>query len=228
VRSPGEFALVEAALHAQEDERRQAFSIQNAALDELMLSLPAEELVELVDLLRLGDPARRELGARLLSSEVLEGQVIIREVSRLMEDEFDPDVIRWLVAALGNTRTHEALPLLAMLSFHDDSKVRFVVPDSLSKCSPNLECVLDTLVRLAKDQDRDVRWSSIFEICAWLDDGHEYGKEVMAALQALVVLREDDESEISDIASEISRRMSVQRQRSAEKSAENRTSPGRA
>lgn len=213
--SPGKFALVDAALHTQEDERREAFSIYNAALDELMLSLPAEELMELVELLRHGDLARRMLGARLLSSEVLEGPVVIREVRRLLEDECDPDVISWLVTALGKTGTLEALPLLAMLSFHDDSRVRFAVSDSISKCSPNLECVLDMLVRLAKDQDRDVRWSSIFEICAWLDDGLGHGNEVMAVLQALVLLREDDESEISGIASEISRKMSVQRRRSA-------------
>ena len=72
--SPDTFALVDAALHAQEDERRQAFSIHNAALDELTSSLPAEELVELFELLRLGDPARRELGARLLSSRMLEAR----------------------------------------------------------------------------------------------------------------------------------------------------------
>jgi hypothetical protein len=48
----------------------------------LKLSLRADDLMELVELLRHGDPARRESGARLLSSEAPEGPVVIREVAR--------------------------------------------------------------------------------------------------------------------------------------------------
>ena len=90
------------------------------------------------------------------------------EVRRALRDEKDPGVIRWLVSALQWGRDPRALPDLKRLACHPDSEVRFGVPDALSFCAPRFRDVVDDLLQLSKDPERDVRWSAAFELASWL------------------------------------------------------------
>lgn len=62
------------------------------------------------------------------------------------------------------------LPELERLAARHDDRVRFPVPDALSRCAPRFEAIETTLMQLSSDPDPDVRWSAAFELGAWLED----------------------------------------------------------
>lgn len=161
--------LIADALARQEVERQTGFAIENEALHQLM-GLAQEELILTVrGLLREGK-AERELGARLLGSETLSGGAVRAEVDAALTSVIDPEVIRWLVGALGKTRDPDSLPMILRFVVHPQAQVRFMVPDALDACATHFSQVAETLFVLAGDRDRDVRWSAVFELAAWLDD----------------------------------------------------------
>jgi HEAT repeat protein len=140
----------------------------NPPLDEIQRQLTPSHLLDLVHQLRLRAPAERELAARLLTHSVLPGTVVTNEVRHALVDEDDPQVIRWLVAALQHSREPSAVPELKKLAEHADARVRFGVPDALSACARRFSDVADAMIALSRDNDRDVRWSAAFELGASL------------------------------------------------------------
>lgn len=164
------YPLVLAALATQEEERATGFASANPPLSMLQEQLEPRALLGLVHDLRSGHTAERELAARLLVQARLPGAAVVGEVRRALGDEEDPEVIRWLVAALQYAREPAALAELRRLARHPDGRVRYGVPDALSGCAERFGDVADTLIELSKDDDRDVRWSATFELVAWLTD----------------------------------------------------------
>jgi len=162
--------LVVSALARQEEERQTGFASANHAMSMLQEQLEQPALLSLVHGLRSGRLEERELAARLLVQARLPGAAVVDEVRLALRDERDPQVIRWLVAALQYAREPAGLAELRRLARHPDARVRFGVPDALSSCAERFGDVADTLVELSKDGDRDVRWSATFELVAWLDD----------------------------------------------------------
>jgi hypothetical protein len=160
--------LISEALAWQEVERGGGFATANPSLDALRSQFPPSDLRDLVHELRQGGLPERELAARLLAHSSLPGASVVDEVRGALEAEEDPQVIRWLVAALQHAGEPTALPELRTLANHPDARVRFGVPDALSSCSDQFKDVADTMICLSKDDDREVRWSATFELAAWL------------------------------------------------------------
>jgi hypothetical protein len=163
-------SLVLAALAAQEEERATGFASADSSLSMLQEQLEPSALLGLIHELRSGRLAERELAARLLVQARLPGAAVVDEVRLALGDEQDPQVIRWLVAALQYARESTGLADLTRLARHPDARVRFGVPDALSSCGERLGDVADTLVEMSKDGDRDVRWSATFELVAWVGE----------------------------------------------------------
>ncbi|WP_327004129.1 hypothetical protein OHA72_55310 [Dactylosporangium sp. NBC_01737] len=134
---------------------------------------PTPEVFETARALtRDADPARRELGVRVL-----------REVGRhapeaaalrlgnapllmeMLEHEQDPVVLGWVVSAAGYHGMAQALPVLVRLAGHPDDFVRFHV-------AANIPCVVDpgaagdaavtAMEVLTGDEDDDVRGYAIY------------------------------------------------------------------
>jgi hypothetical protein len=195
--------LVAAALVTQEQERATGFASRNPSLEAIQNQLEPHELLRLVNELRLDGQPERELAARLLVHAALPGTAVTSEVQRLLQDEADPQVIRWLVAALQHARDPAAIGLLKCLATHPDARVRFGVPDALSSCASEFGDVADDLIELSTDGDRDVRWSATFELAAWLTGATSAAQDPGAG-RALSRLREiaasDPVSEVRSMA----------------------------
>lgn len=197
-----ERGLIASALARQEEERVTAFAISNEALSRLMEASP-EELIGIVHVLRNKTKVERELAARLLGSESLSGAVVRAEVDAFSSSESDPEILGWLVSALKNTRDPASLPAIVRFATHGEAQVRFQVPDAVVACANEFSQTAAALFLLAEDLDRDVRWSAVFELVAWLesedgrltDDGR---KEIEGRLRT--VLNDESDSEISELA----------------------------
>lgn len=194
--------LVLAALANQEKERSTGFALANPALARIHEVLSRSELLNLVRTLRLGPPAERELSARLLGHSDLPGDEVVDEVIAALPDEQDPQVIRWLVAALQHAGAPQALTQLKDLAQHTDARVRFGVPDALSACSRSLGDVQDLLLKLSNDDDREVRWSAIFELVAWYRNSQADPPSDLEHLQSRLreVANSDPDGEIRSLA----------------------------
>jgi HEAT repeat protein len=87
--------LVAAALEAQERERATGFATANPSLT-VLSELEPDDLLLLVQELRSGSVAERELSARLLIDSALPGERTVDVVRDLLECESDPDRdVRW-------------------------------------------------------------------------------------------------------------------------------------
>ena len=194
--------LVADALAKQEAERLTGFASANEPLYQLMRLAP-EDLIGIVRGLLNGAKAERELAARLLGSETLSGEAVRAEVDAISRSEIDPEIISWLVGALGKTRDPSSLPMIERFATHPDARVRFVVPDAIDACALNFSQAAEVLFLLAGDLDRDVRWSAAFELAAWLGDdegrlAEGNRNEIEARLRGLLLTEPD--SEIRELA----------------------------
>src|SRR5215469_8647604 len=108
-------ALVLAALAMQEEERETGFASANPSLSMLQEQLEPSALLGLIHDLRSGRLVERELAARLLVQARLPGAAVVAEVRLALGDEQDPQVIRWLVAALQYAREPAGLAELRSL-----------------------------------------------------------------------------------------------------------------
>jgi hypothetical protein len=124
-------------------ETKAAQSSQRSSQGALRSQLTPSDLRDLVHELRQGGVPERELAARLLAHSSLSGASVVAEVRGALRAAEDPQVIRWLVAALQHTREPTALPGLRTLANHPDARVRFGVPDALSSCSHQFEDVTE-------------------------------------------------------------------------------------
>lgn len=163
--------LTAEALATQGLETANGFSTGNDALARLVRDLRADELRAMVRRLRNQNIDERQLAARLLKESALSPEAVLDEVRTALSTEAEPTVVRWLVSALGYTRSPSALADLRALASHPVADVRFQVPDALSMCATGaFDQVADPLLQLSGDADDDVRWSAIYELRAWLSD----------------------------------------------------------
>jgi len=159
--------LLARALRDQDPEADPSFAAPNPAFNELTAYADFEELLVASEYLRLGPTGERQLHARLLADSNMSPERRLAEVLRVLEDESDPTVIRWLVFGLRNAASPTALGLLRELANHESPEVRFPVPDALSASAETFEAIADVLLELSRDEDPDVRWSAVFELGAW-------------------------------------------------------------
>jgi hypothetical protein len=182
--------LVAEALQAQSLEELSGFAESNPALARLATAPDLDQLLREVQYLRSGDQPGRQLHARILAECHLSPQRRIDELRRVLSDEPDPKVIRWIVIGFRNAASASALPDLHSLAHHASADVRFPVPDALSACATSFDDVAHALLELSRDQDPDVRWSAAFELGAWWADTKD--PRIRRRLSAL---RTDDESQ---------------------------------
>lgn len=120
-----------------------------------------------------GDATRRILGVRILR-ELGEQQPdgcrpFTGETIPLLRDqlrrESEPDVLLWIVSALGFHCARETLPEIAALARHPDARVRFHVAANLTRLV-DLRAVdsaaADALIRLCRDDDADTRYYALY------------------------------------------------------------------
>jgi hypothetical protein len=191
-------AMVLAALREQEQERSNEPYEPMPALNALKQIAPPELLALARDLRRSEQVQERELAARLLTQSPLPATVIAGEVRDALGSEADPEVICRLVWALVYAPAADLLPELERLAVHNDDRVRFPVPDALSRCAVRFAAIEKTMMQLSSDPDPDVRWSAAFELGTWLQDTDELITEaerarVLARLRVLADCDRDDE-----------------------------------
>ncbi|MFF3624549.1 hypothetical protein [Streptomyces sp. NPDC002467] len=126
-------------------------------------------------LLAREDPVERELGARVLrelgpyddegrrpfTTETI--AVVIAE----MGDEPDPWVLGWMISVLGYHCAHQALDLVLDHRGHPAQPVRFAVAAALPALADpdhTERRVVETLLRLAEDENEDVRWYAAYAL----------------------------------------------------------------
>ncbi len=120
-----------------------------------------------------GDPAERELGARVLRElgpadedgrRPFTADAVPLLVDRLRR-EADPGVLQWVISALGYNGAREALPEILPFAWHPDRRVRFHVATaipSLVDCRRIDTPSLAVLVRLSGDDDADIRYYALY------------------------------------------------------------------
>jgi hypothetical protein len=165
--------MVLAAFREQEEQRAAEADEGRPALYALQQIPPPELLALARELRRSEDVRERELAAWLIGQSPLPATTISDEVREALATEEDPEVICRLIWALVYAPAADMLPELERLAAHRDDRVRFPVPDALSRCAPRFEAIEMTLMQLSSDPDPDVRWSAAFELGAWLEDSED-------------------------------------------------------
>lgn len=186
--------MVLAAFRQQEEQRAAATDEARPALYALQQISPPELLALAQALRRSQDVRERELAAWLIGQSPLPATTISDEVREALASEEDAEVICRLIWALVYAPAADMLPDLERLAAHHDDRVRFPVPDALSRCAPRFEAIETTLMQLSSDPDPDVRWSAAFELGAWLEDSDDLttAAEVARILARLRALAESD------------------------------------
>src|SRR4051794_11682760 len=186
--------MVLAALREQEEKRANEPYEPMPKLYALQQIAPTELLALTRDLRQSEHVPERELAARLISQSPLPVTTIADEVRDALTSEEDPEVICRLVWALVYAPAPAMLPELERLAAHDDDRVRFPVPDALSRCAPRFDAIEKTMMQLSSDPDADVRWSATFELGAWLEDTDDLitAAEVARVLSRLRALADSD------------------------------------
>ncbi|WP_430789332.1 HEAT repeat domain-containing protein [Actinoplanes sp. G11-F43] len=153
-----------------------------------------------------GDATRRILGVRVLR-ELGEQQPdgcrpFTAETIPLLRDrlrkESEPDVLRWIVSALGFHRAREALPEIVVLARHPDARVRFHVAANLTRLV-DLRAVdpdaADALIRLCHDDDPDIRYYALYAATREIA-----GMNVELVTTLTAELRSDPDTQIGTMA----------------------------
>jgi len=166
--------LVRRAHEAQEAEYASDFVSTNAALQSLIDEVAPEHQIEAGrDLLASADPRRRVLGARLLRETYRRRAEALGLIVDALERESDDDALGWLVSAVAFVGDPSAIHVVRPFAAHPSSFVRDQAASALSRCGAEARSgpALDALLTLTDDPDREVRFSSLFEIAQWWEDG---------------------------------------------------------
>lgn len=127
-------------------------------------------------LLTREDPVERELGARVLrelgTPDAEDGRrpftaETVAVVTAGLGDEPDPWVLRWMISALGYHRARRTLGPVLELRAHPAQPVRFAVAAALPDLADpgrTENHVVEALLRLAADEDEDVRWYALYAL----------------------------------------------------------------
>ncbi|MFF4364513.1 hypothetical protein [Streptomyces sp. NPDC001594] len=128
-----------------------------------------------VGLLACEEPAKRELGARILRElgpYDTEGRrpftpETIEAVLREIPGEPDPGVLSWLISVLGYHNARETLDLVLGYQGHTAQPVRFAVAaalPSLADPERTQDRVVEALLKLSEDEDEAVRWYALYAL----------------------------------------------------------------
>jgi len=120
------------------------------------------------------DPIKRARGADVLCQLLRKTRVqgigqwenIFRDeayapITRMLENEQNPIVLRSAIFALGHLCNPEGIPLVLRHQDHQDKEVRFAVACALGSFANDARSVA-TLVKLTRDSDADVRDWAVF------------------------------------------------------------------
>lgn len=160
--------LLSEALQVQALEEQSGWHHPNPAFFRLCTEVDYGTLLKRARYLADGDADKRVLYARLLAdASEMPSEDRAALAMEHIENEADPKVLARYVVGLRNAASAVALPRLRELARHPSPHVRFTVPDALSACTERFDQIANLLLELSRDDDREVRWSAIFEVGAW-------------------------------------------------------------
>lgn len=145
-----------------------------ATLASPTVDLPAaDRVVEAgLELLKSSDPVERVFAIRVIREMHREHEVA-QALLETLRDETDPDVISWCIGGLYFRGIPSAIPDLVGFLRHPDEDLRYRLAGALSSCTvPTMsDAARDALLELADDEDDDVRYSALFELSSWWQEG---------------------------------------------------------
>jgi HEAT repeat protein len=137
---------------------------------------PTREVFDTAVRLLSGElPGTRELGARVLRELGRQGELGRRPFSAeavpvlvdRLDQERDPDVLRWLISALGYNAAREALRDVLRFVGHPDWRVRFRIASALPALVDPAQVepeAVNALQRLCRDEEADTRWYALYAL----------------------------------------------------------------
>jgi HEAT repeat protein len=203
MRTDGLSSLVGDALKVQMGELAARRPTKNSALQSL-IETPSTEVVQLSkQLCTSSNRNEKLLGIRILRElgrpEMPFAEESVAILVPLTEAEQDTELLCWELSALGYQRNAKALPALLLLVNHNEPTVRDEVATALSLSSQTTGLdgrSIDALVRLSRDPDPEVRFSSVFELASWWTQGNK-NQRLEAALSRAAL---DADSRVSVVA----------------------------
>lgn len=165
---------VQAALRQQESEYASNFVATNDELQWLTDRASRPDVLTAAEkLLRDQSPARRILGARILSGAKEALALVGPSLVAALAAESDDDATLWELAAISRLQYRDALPAVLELAQHPHAEIRYKVATAITGCGwpdPPEEATR-ALIKLTDDIDQDVRFSAIFELSSWWMNG---------------------------------------------------------
>jgi HEAT repeat protein len=192
---------IESLLLEQDAEFQSEFSSASPFLTSAVGSAPEPELLAAgAREIHSADPRRRILGIRLIRELKQYGAEAGRELSGLLAEEQDPDVLYWIVGAFGFLKSGLVTDQLINLVSYPDPAVRYNVATALSNsASDNIPAkAVDALIALSEDEDPEVRYSAVFELGSWWRVNHD--PRIESALRRVIAT--DDHVTVARTAEE--------------------------
>lgn len=189
------------ALAAQSTEYETDFEATNEPLQWLIDQVGPDDQLEIGHRLLEGEGAReRVLGARLLRETWDRRVGALDLVVGALQRETDDEVLGWLLAAVAFLGDSSALDAVMTFAHHPDTRVRDQVAGAISRCGADerSSSALAALIELADDPEGEVRFSALFELGQWWQDGFTDARVQRRLRRALG----EGESRIRDIAAE--------------------------
>lgn len=184
--------LIRDALNVQEREARNRRSQKNPALETLIDSGSLEVFQAAEELCKSSDRNEKLLGIRILRElgrpDRPFSESIVDTIGGLIRTERDDEILSWEVSALGYQRTPRALPILWPLTSHSGATVREEVATAISKSSSESgpdDTSIEALIHLAQDSNTEVRFSSLFELASWWNNGNKNPRMEAALREAM-------------------------------------------
>jgi hypothetical protein len=185
--------LVADALEAQEREYESDFEIVNGPLTELLATVHADEVLHVGEALVTSTGARcRVLGARVLRENWDRRDDALAAILDALSRENDLEVTGWLLSAVGFIGDESSLEAVLPFGSSDDAFVREQAGNAIAESAIHSgdARAARTLIDMAADADWSVRFSAVFELGRWWEEG-VCPDDVHAALKA--ALEDSDE-----------------------------------
>jgi HEAT repeat protein len=174
----GDAALDDVVLRALESQRieyESDFETTNEPLQWLIDQLEPDEQLEIGrGLLASADVRNRVLGARVLREIWDRRAEALNLVVQAVQHEVDDDVLGWLLSAVAFLGDSSALGVVEGFVHHRDPRVRDQAAGAISRCGAEQgsSSALDALIELTDDPRREVRFSALFELGQWWQEGY--------------------------------------------------------
>jgi hypothetical protein len=187
------------ALDAQRLEYESDFESTNAPLQWLIDHVEPDTQLQLGrDLLAGADARKRILGARLLRETWARRAEALSLVVEAMSHEGDDDVLGWLLSAVAFLGDSSALGAVEVFVHHRDRRVRDQAAGAISRCGAEgrSSSALAALLELADDPQEEVRFSALFELSQWWQEGYSDSR-IHRRLQVALF---DEDGRVRDVA----------------------------